>query len=225
MPEQVIRFGVRNAAGRRSGTWRCWWNGSQEDLSFYVASRQLEGGDFKLSFHGTGDCNVSFTQRTYEQFEEGAAPPGRYIERWARPDPFRPALTQVCNVVIPGGFATEQITHRDANVHWIQDPGLGRAVEFGVFVATPCGPDSWHGLQLIDSFSFPNGDAVGVAYNESAYVAPRAAQTNPRFVWGGRETLAQANGLHAILYAVNEQTRLRIFTDTPVTVTPRTAAP
>ena len=189
MPERVIRFGVRNDFGLRSGTWRCWWNGAADDLSFYVASRQLVAGDFKLSFHQTGVCHVSFSQQTYERFEEGAAPPDRYLEEWKRPEPFRPGLARVCNVVVPSGSAREQMSQGDENsVRWVHDPRPGTAIEFGVLVAGS-GPDIWNGIHLIDSFRLPNGDSIGVAYNIIPYVAPPPAQVTPRFVEGGREML------------------------------------
>jgi hypothetical protein len=225
MPERAIRFGVRNDAGLRSGTWKCFWPGNANDQSFYVACRELHGGDFKLSFHQTGECNVSFTERTHRRFEKGAAPRSRYLEWWQRPDPFRPGMTQVCNVVVPGGAATEPPRQGDDNdVTWVQDPGQGRAIEFAVIVAEP-GRDNWQGLFLIESFCFPSGGLVGVTYNESAYAPPPPQHGTAHFVEGGRDLLASAPGLRAITLGIHEQTRLRIFTDAPANVTPSAGAP
>lgn len=68
---------------------------------------------------------------------------------------------------------------------------------------------------LLERFCFPNGGSVGVVYNVSAYEPPPAKQGNARFVEGGRDLLASAPGLRAITLGVHEQTRLRVFTDTP----------
>ena len=113
MSERVIRFGLGNDAGLRSGTWRCWWNGAN-NFSFCFGSRHLDGADFYLSFHPSGECNFSMTEEPYRRLaENGRAPPGRYIEWWRRPDLMAPGVTHVCNVVLPGGSASEPIRERE----------------------------------------------------------------------------------------------------------------
>lgn len=206
MAESVVRFGVRDSQGRRAATWRCWTNGST-DPSFYVGCRSL-GGDFKLSFHGTGECNVSFTKATYDSnFADATRPESRYLEWWQRPNPLAPGVILGCRIYVPGA-SPSIFGNAESSVFWVGDAGAGRAIEFLIFVTSGPDEDRWPGqrsmnTQLVGTYLLPNRERVWVVFRDTPFQMSGQQQSGAGYYFeGGKEMLSSAEDLRAIAYSV-----------------------
>ena len=214
---QSLSFGVRTLDGCTAASW---YVATGDDSSFYVGCRGL-GGDFKLSFHASGECNYSITEISHKNFEPGDAPPGRYIEWWAARREH--ACARSCSIIVPpAGVVGTAESH--ASVHWVLSAQPGMVIEFLILASrVPIISDD-PAKCILDSMPLANGQGVWVLVSRSSVSNARAATEWPGPVFHGRQRAVATAGtrqLGFIGYSVRETDRLRILVDT-ITIIART---
>lgn len=202
--EQVLRFGVRARDGKSAATWRCWHNGT-ENSDFYLGCRAL-GGDFKTSFHQSGQWHISLTPKTVAEKFEHSPPESRFTRNWLRPEPDDLGIVRGTKIVVP--WNSPSLVKVDEKVTWIPTASVGHAVEFLIFLVVQ--PDfqivfEVRNSGLIGKLLLPNGETVVVLHREAPYVAPNspAQPIRPRLLKGWKDAVAKTDGLRAIAVCDN----------------------
>jgi hypothetical protein len=172
MGEQALRFGVHDAAGHRAATWKLWTKLGVGKSDVYLTCRELRG-TIKTSLHESGQWQVAFPQRTFEEDVEGAIPSltDRFLERWQRPSEFEPGHTLALRIVTPwGGITTPVEEHSFKGVTWLPSAPESMATEIDIFVTKPTAHvPGWPGrlsmgASRIGSFALENGETVWAVY-------------------------------------------------------------
>jgi hypothetical protein len=166
--EQVIRFAVGSAAGKRSRTWRLWVPRGKSDV--YVSSRRL-GNSVKVSLHEPGPARFALTKEfvalgTFEA-PEGRDP--RLATEWDRPRPQPPSqIARPLVLIVPWDEVLEREVEESGDVVWTPPPPEGTCVHFDV-VYVPSGmPVTGHpgarsmGTGLVGEVELENGERVFV---------------------------------------------------------------
>ena len=77
---EVVRFAVGGPDEPRSLVWRIWTHRGTSNL--YISDR-LQGGDWKVSLHESGDWRFALTR----EYAEAREMEDRLFEQWERPQP------------------------------------------------------------------------------------------------------------------------------------------
>ncbi|WP_136525415.1 hypothetical protein [Geomonas ferrireducens] len=80
--DNTYRFAVGQKTTIRSSVWRLWTKSND----IFLAVR-TNAGQFKISFHGSGVCQIGLTTQFVEEVKEQLAEAGkdRSLDRWRRP--------------------------------------------------------------------------------------------------------------------------------------------
>src|SRR5437879_671003 len=196
MPESAIRFTVKNIAGQRAATWKCWSERGKEDV--YVTCQEL-GGVLKTSFHGSGKCHVAFVEDFFEKSvsEEDRTERGRFVEKWSRPQTMAPGVTLVYRIITPWSSVTLP-DHETASIVSVPAPPDGKALELLlVLIEGTTRVTDWPGkntgTQLVGSYALPSGTTVWIVWRQIDIPKLPPLQGTPKFFGeAGPEDLEQA---------------------------------
>ena len=107
---EVVRFAVGGADEPRSLVWRVWTTKGKSDL--YISGR-LQGGDWKVSLHESGDWRFALTR----EFSQAQGMDERLIfEKWERPQPLREGVTPAFEIMVPSSLATALAAWRNVRL-------------------------------------------------------------------------------------------------------------
>lgn len=166
--DQVLRFAVGSAAGRRSRTWRLWVPKGKSDV--YVSSRRL-GKSVKVSLHEPGPSRFALTSEFVRsgsyQPPEGGDP--RLAIEWERPRPKPPRhVARPFAIIVPWDEVLERDVEEMGNVVWTPPPLEEMCVHFDL-IYTPAGATATGhpgarsmGTELVGIVELENGEQVFV---------------------------------------------------------------
>ena len=102
MPQQSLRFSVRDQDGNRAATWKLLTHTGSGKHDVYLTCRSL-GGALKSSLHQSGSWHIGFIRDFLEKNLEDGHPKRNdpYIDRWARPTETGPGVTLAYRIVVP----------------------------------------------------------------------------------------------------------------------------
>ncbi len=170
MPEQSIRFAVRNASGHRAATWKVWTRAGGGKHDVYLACRSL-GGTLKASLHDSGSWHIGFLRGFVDEEFDDADPRREkpYIDRWPRPRETAPGVTLAYRIVVPTASVTVPIVDSlPVSIVWIPAAPMGKAVEIDlVFTAQNSRVTNWPGrnamrTELVGKLSLEDGETLWV---------------------------------------------------------------
>lgn len=212
MPEQSLRFGVRNASGNRASTWKVWTRRGVGKHDVYLTCRSL-GGKLKASLHGSGSWHIGFIRAFLDDNLEDSHPKRQdpYIERWPRPAPLAPGVTLAYRIVVPTSGVNVPITDSlSSRIVWIQVAPEGMAIEIDVvFDAHDTVVGHWPGRRsmntdFVGNLSLENGETVWVVSRIVDVPELRSLSGKlTRFKSGRDVDLAGAN-IRAIIFGNHE---------------------
>lgn len=231
MPEQSIRFGITDRAGKRAATWKCWSPVGTGKQDVYLTCRELRGA-LKASLHQSGVWHVAYSNPF---FEENIQDPkdkakGRFIEKWRRPSEISRGVTLAYRIVTPWYSVVTPFEEDDfPKVRWIPIAAKGRAVEIDIlFTDASTSVTDWPGkrsmnTRLVDSLLLDNGEKVWIVHSEQIIQNTRKAPAPSSFHVGryfkGRsyEDLRDRTNLRMIVFG-NAKDESRVLYDCPVEV-------
>jgi len=136
--EQVLRFAVGSAIGRRSRSWRVWVPRRKSDV--YISGRSL-GASVKASLHESGTSRFALTTEWVRR-KRFQAPEGRdqrLAVEWERPRPIPPRrFARPFTIIVPWDEVRERDALEKGAIVWVAPPADGMAVHFDI-VYTPAG--------------------------------------------------------------------------------------
>ncbi len=224
MPENSIRFGVTDHAGRCAATWKCWTYVGSGKRDVYLACRSLQG-KVKLSLHESGRWHVGFDAARFpSMFEENSEPPTRFAGRWDRPAPLIEGLTLACRVHTPWYGVTISVSTLDEKVNWIQSVPLGHSIEVAIFLSE-AGTlvTGWPGRRSMNtnlpgSIELDGGGHVWVVYHSIPLVEPKLPPVlAPRYFKSEGEQNLFTEGTRAVVWGDCEDGSV-VFYEAPVSV-------
>jgi hypothetical protein len=171
MPTQTLRFGVFDGADLRAATWRCWSPHGKEDV--YLSCREL-GSVFKTSLHESGQWHVAYDNNFFTRNvrEEDKSEKGRFITKWAAPQPIAPGVQLAFRIITSCSSVCTPYTNV-ANIIQLPKPAEGTALEIDILIVEPTvklipewpGKDNMN-TSLVGSFQLPSGRTVWIVYWE-----------------------------------------------------------
>jgi hypothetical protein len=208
MAESAIRFTVRNQAGQRAASWKCWSPSGKEDV--YVICRDINGA-LKTSLHQSGRWQVAYFEGFFEESvleEQHGTGPGRFIDTWDRPAPIAPGVTLALRIVTPWSATTIDDQSPPAQMAVVQAPPEGKAIEFVVFLRDrTIPPGDWPGRNsmgttLVGAYTLPSGNTVQVVWWEIAMPDLGPLRGAPLFYHGrSMDDLRNSTGVGILLFA------------------------
>ncbi|HET8937711.1 MAG TPA: hypothetical protein VFN67_29910 [Polyangiales bacterium] len=126
----------RVAVGAHGSQRSTIWKFSCHKADAYITSRMF-GGDGKVSFHESGQCQWSLTgewvKRTNSSNQE------RHFAKWSMQRPGGTEAPLIFRIVIPSSEleAAEPEESFDGRVTWLPDPGAGNAVVLHCYMTPP----------------------------------------------------------------------------------------
>lgn len=132
-PKTPLRFTVGDPDGRGT-VWRLFANPNADDV--YLASRH-SAGEFKVSFHESGDWRVQTIRPREVRFKMLNGPQGRILMQWWRPDADEAGWTHAVSIVLPSGHLPNVPVKPSEDIQWIQGPPEGHYVELGIHLVRP----------------------------------------------------------------------------------------
>lgn len=171
----VFRFGVGEADGRRSSTWRVMAGPNKRDV--YLSPRAAFS-TFKLSLHQSGIWRFAYT-------EAGAKaqnlPPerNRLIQRYPLPNEVAPGWRMAASIMIPESSLSTRAKPEAGPIQWWPEPGVGFALVFNLWITASREADA-AGLMISQvgcagSFFLNGGGSLFVFVSEDD-IADREAQ-------------------------------------------------
>jgi hypothetical protein len=135
MPE--ARFAVGEPEGRRSTVWKFFVQKNEA----YIATRMF-GSDAKVSFHSTGQCQWSATDRWVRASPERRNA-DRHIVKWLMPRPAGAVAVHVFRVRIPESELRVIPLQREKldAVEWLPAPVPGQTVSIECYFTPPTDHD------------------------------------------------------------------------------------
>jgi hypothetical protein len=165
---KTLRFAVRDADGRLSGTWRIWAN--KNDV--YVTMKQV-ANDFKISLHESGSWQLGLTSTTQQELQ-GAGRwtyDSRHSTIWPRPSEIIEGLTSAFRILISTSELSSipPLPQMLKNVQWIEAPEMGMVLEVSlwlsrILLAENDWPSRDLGGKLLDRFYLPSGEELLIVY-------------------------------------------------------------
>jgi hypothetical protein len=194
MPERALRFGVAGPIGFRAETWKCWTVHGKGKRDVYLACRALSG-QLKLSLHQSGKWHVAFDSQRFDQlFEEGAAPPDRFLGKWEQPEG-NDGLTLACRIYVPSHAANIPDEKLDENVQWIAHAPPGQSVEIVIFLwnHAALAVEDWPGKSvmktaLLGTVPLDGGGSVIVVHRTCESLPQPPVTRAPRYFRGMTES-------------------------------------
>ncbi len=225
MPENAIRFAVRNKNNQRSVSWKLWTNTGTGRDDLYLVCRPL-GGKLKTSFHQSGQWQISFIPSFLKANVPAANSlhANRHIERWNRPREIAPHITLAYRILVPAVAVNVPVKESWAKkIEWIESAPTDKATEIDVVITSPeAVVSSWPGQRsmgtnLVKKLQMDCGDSVWVVAHtvEMPRFPPRNAK--PVFFDSSKGDLQSHENLRAILVG-NCQDGSRYLVDCPVSV-------
>lgn len=173
MPEQSLRFSVRDEDGNRAATWKLFTTMGRGKQDVYLVCRSL-GSALKASLHESGSWHIGF-DRGYVEENLAADDLKREdpcLDRWPRPTEINPGVTLAYRIVVPTSGVTMPIDEMlPESIIWIPAAPTGKAVELDVLFTKPDAViSSWPGCgsmgtELVGSFTLDNGETVWVVHH------------------------------------------------------------
>ncbi len=207
MSKKSIRFSVTDGKGNRSATWNC-SAAKPPKNDVYLACRET-GGALKVSLHESGNWHFAYNQRFFaDNFDEiDRTDKNRFIEKWSKSPEIAPGVILAFRIVVPEGSVQTPIENNiKKNIHWVNKPPDGHAIEFYLIItAKGLKTSNWPGkngmnTQLAGSFQLSNGENVWVVYRE--ILMPKIEQQSGdfKFFKGKDENALKSNNLrmHAL---------------------------
>lgn len=134
--KNLFRFGVKNINDECSSVWRAWTYRNDG----YLITGHL-GGEYKVSFHGTGKCSVGLTSELRRTLISDPAWNGQSRDYWEweiEKEIKKNQRIELLDLWFPSHYLdlpVETYHHPKKKVIWIEAPAKGRMVSVGVFKA------------------------------------------------------------------------------------------
>ena len=166
---EVVRFAVGAPDEPRSLVWRVWMTKGKSDL--YISGR-LQGGDWKVSLHESGDWRFGLTC----EFAKARGMAERLIfEQWERPQPLRDGVTSAFEIMVPSAELAlprqplpEDRRKHTEKVTWFPPAPEGCATHFIVMYTEPGWPTPEAAPDFLSIFTLPDGRTVSIMVLEQA---------------------------------------------------------
>lgn len=166
---EVVRFAVGGPDEPRSLVWRVWTTKGKSDV--YISGR-LQGGDWKVSLHESGDWRFALTR----EFTEKRGSDSRVtFEQWKRPQPLREGVTTAFEIVVPSAELAlpprplpEDRKKHTKNVTWFPPAPEGCSTHFIVMYTEPGWPAPKAAPHILSIFTLPDGRTVSIVVLEQA---------------------------------------------------------
>jgi hypothetical protein len=127
------RFAVGSRNGARSSIWKAWVHGNEA----YIASRMF-GGYMKVSFHSTGQCQWSRTDKWVVSQRADVRNAKRHVVKWLIEQPLGNETLLVLRIAVPvSDLNVHPPTDDSKKVHWIAGAPIESTVEFLVYLTGP----------------------------------------------------------------------------------------
>lgn len=214
---KAIRFAVGEPEGRRSSVWRMWANKKGDA---YLSVRSL-GGQLKVSLHKDGRWHYAFDHA----YAKKKGIPGRFVERWERPEEFSDGFTLALRIYVPeSGLSQTGDPGIGKKAAWIPAPKEGMSVEFTVMYdsrnvgVVPF--ESWPGKNVgTHAVAFMDLGAIRDRVWLLHRVAPTDQETVDKAVSETREKVgdnlpSDTSGLRLVLWGTNDNDGSHFFVDT-----------
>lgn len=224
MPERSVRFGVRNHAGARSSTWKCWSQAGSGKTDVYVACRALRGA-LKLSMHESGRWHIAFDSAQFEGlFDDEMRPESRFAKRTHRPAPLAQGVTLGCRVHIPSYGVSIPAPELEKGVVWVPAPDSDKSIEFAVLITdaavqvTDWPTKRSMGTELAGTFDLDDGSRVWIVHHQVATAEPRLPSSgSPRYFKGKGEADLDTEGIRGVTWG-NAPDGSIVFYEGPVLI-------
>jgi hypothetical protein len=184
---EVVRFAVGGPDEPRSLVWRIWTGKGTSDL--YISGR-LQGGDWKVSLHESGDWRFALSR----EYAEARGMEDRLREQWERPQPLYGGITSAFNIIVPSADLAlpreplpEDAKKHLKNVTWVRPAPEGYATHFIAMYTEPGEPVPETEVEILANFWLPDGRTVSVTLFENATSAEERRQIE---IW--RRAIAEA---------------------------------
>jgi hypothetical protein len=206
MPEDGIRFTVRNNKSLRSATWKCFSSKGKDD--FYLACREFRGA-MKVSFHKSGKRHIAFDRKFLDREAPNDSPllVNRFTSQWLEPKELCPGMTLEWRIIIPSWAVNVPIRETDKGHVWIPSPPEGKAIEVSIFLAQPdVRVSSWPGAKamravFVGTFGLASGKKIWIVHRVVEIPAtsfPKKARITFFKSSGGEKALTEM-GLRGII--------------------------
>lgn len=223
MPEESIRFGIKDDDNNRSSTWKCFTRKGKGASDVYIACRNL-GADLKASLHDSGRWHISYTDKFYQGNKEVIDLSGKtkYPISWDKPAPLVAGFILAYRIIIPNiSIITPIQSGESSEITWIPKAKTKDATEIDLIITQKNRlVSSWPGktsmrTELIGSMKLDNGDTFWAVSQEITMPIMEPKTGNARFFNGkSREDLEE--GIFKVLMFSDQADGSMAVFDLPV---------
>lgn len=225
MPEQSIRFGIKNANGERATTWKCVIPKGVNKNDIYIMCRNL-GGTLKTSLHESGNWHTAYIHNFYEKNVPGEHKneKGRFVEKWNRPLNIADGVTLALRIITPSRSVNTQFDEsKFKKMSWIPNAPVDKATEIYIIITKPRDEIAgWPGsrsmgTELIGSLNLDNGDTVWIVYSYVDIPELPSMKATPRYFAGKSIDDLKSNDLRALVFGDHDDGS-RVLYDVSVSI-------